>query len=110
MRGMHLFLVSSFFFTCVHAQEPYRLLWMKGIAAARQAIIPNQQPAFQSLLSVIQLITTTISKRTALLMTGKTDSALIDFLSAEKRKNGVASYEIARCYALLNRPAESADC
>ncbi len=110
MKRYAFVLVSSFFFTCVHAQEPYRLLWMKGIAAARQGDYSESAACFSKLIVSDSTNYDYYFRRgQALLMTGKTDSALIDFLSAEKRKNGVASYEIARCYALLNRPAESAD-
>lgn len=105
-----IILVNLALFACVYAQEPQHLLWMKGVAATRQGNYSESATYFTELiLSDSTNYDYYFRRGKAFLMAEKNDSALVDFLSAEKRKNGVASYEIACCYALMNKPAESVE-
>jgi len=110
MNRLAVVLAISVFFACAHAQEPQQLLWMKGVAAARQGNYSESAAYFTKLILKDSTSYDYYLRRgQVFLLSRKNDSALLDFLTAEKRKNGVASYEIARCYALMNRPAESVD-
>ena len=110
MNRFVIVMAISVFFARAHAQESQQLLWMKGVSAARQGNYSESVAYFTKLILKDSTNYDYYFRRgQVFLMGGKNDSALLDFFSAEKRKNGIASYEIARCYALLNRPAESVD-